>query len=83
MIVKEDQLSKMPHLIPCQEDMTTVDIVQLFLHNAWKLYSLPKCIVNDRGLQLESEFWNKVSRTLGVERRLSMGFHLQTDGQIE
>lgn len=47
IMVMLDQLSQMCHLIPYQEDTTTMDIVQLFLQNVKKLHRLPKSIESD------------------------------------
>jgi len=45
-----------------------------------RLHAPPHDIITDRGILFTSELWKK---TTGMERRLSTGFHLQTEGQTE
>jgi transposase InsO family protein len=48
-----------------------------------RLHGLPEEIVSDRGPQFASKFWRRLFELLGVDIRLSLAFHLETDGQIE
>ena len=49
----------------------------------WKLYELLESVVSDRGLQFAAGLMMELNRMLGIEMRLSIAFHLQTDGQTE
>jgi len=44
---------------------------------------LPESVVSDRGPQFAAELTKELNRMLGIETRLSIAFHLQTDGQME
>ena len=44
---------------------------------------LPESIISDRGPQFVVELTKKLNRMLGVEIKLSILFHPQTDNQIE
>jgi len=39
--------------------------------------------MSDRGLQFAAEITKELNRILGIETKLSMSYHLQTDGQME
>ncbi len=49
----------------------------------WKLHGLLKSVVSDRGPQFVAELTKKLNKILGIETRLSIVFHPQTDGQTE
>jgi len=78
-----DRLLKMRHFIPCHTTIDAVGMAKLFLREIVRLHGLPATIVSDRGPQFASTFWGQVCCCLGIDRRLSTAFHLQTDGQTE
>ena len=49
----------------------------------WKLHKLPESVISNRKLQFMAELTKKLNRILGIETRLLIMFHIQTDGQIE
>ena len=78
-----DRLTKLHHMVPCKSTYSSEDLADLFLHNIWKHHGLPSTVISDRGPQFASHFWKALCEHLGIERRLSTGFHRQTDGQME
>ena len=81
--VMVDRLTKLRHTVPCKSTCSSEDLAALFLHNVWKHHGLPSTVISDRGPQFASRFWKAICEHLGIERRLSTGFHPQTDGQME
>ena len=79
----DDCLTKLRHMVPCNSTCSSEDLANLFLHNVWKHNGLPSTVISDWGPQFTSRFWKALCKRLGIERRLSTGFHLQTDSQIE
>jgi len=51
--------------------------------NVWKLYGLPESVISDRGPQFTAGLMKKLNEILETETKLSIAYHLQTDGQIE
>ena len=49
----------------------------------WKLHSLPESIISDRGPQFVAGLMQELNKMLGIQSKLSMTFHPQTDGQTE
>ena len=78
-----NRLSKMTHFVAITEGMSAEGLARLFRNNVWKLHRLPESIMSDRGLQFAAEITKELNRILGIETKLSMSYHLQTDGQME
>ena len=76
-------LSKMTHFIATMERTLVEGLARLFWDNMWKLHRLPESVVLDRGPQFAVELTKELNRMLGIETRLSIVFHPQTDGQTE
>ena len=78
-----DRLLKMIHFVATTKGMLAEELVRLFRDNVWKLYGLLESIVSDREPQFAAEMTKELNKMLGIETKLSMSYHLQTDGQIE
>ena len=83
ILVVCNRLSKMTHFVATTEGTLAEGLVKLFRDNVWKLHRLPESVVSDRGPQFAVELTKELNRMLGIETRLLMVFHPQTDGQIE
>jgi len=83
ILVVVDRLTKMAHFILTTEKMTVGGLARLFRDNVWKLHGLPESIISDRGLQFAAGVMRELNTMLGIDSKLSMVFHLQTDGQTE
>ena len=46
-------------------------------------HGVPDSMVTDRSSLFTSKFWLSLSYFLGIKRRLSIAFHLQTDDQTK
>ena len=78
-----DRLSKMTHFVATTEETSAEGLARLFQDNIWKLHGLPESVVSDRGPQFAAELTKELNQILGIETRLSIAFHSQTDGQTE
>ena len=78
-----DSVSKRAYFIPTHMTVTVEGVARLFLHQVWKLHSLLKCIVSDRGPQFVTCFTRELYRLLGIKLASSTAWHPQTDGQME
>ena len=83
ILVVVNRLTKMVHFIPTTEKMLAEGLARLFRDNVWKLHSLPKSIISDRGPQFVADLMRELNGMLGIESKLSIAFHSQTDGQTE
>ena len=47
------------------------------------LHGLPESIILDRGVQFAAGMMKELNNLLGIQTKLSMAYHLQTDGQTK
>ena len=83
-----DRLTKLRQYIPCMateadSGTSAPAMARRFLDHVFWLHGLPDTIVSDRGSQCISAFWEHLSSSLGIKRKLSTAYHPQTDGQTE
>ena len=65
------------------EEILAKRLLRLFrdnVYNVWKLYKLLESVVLDRESQFAVKLTKKLSNILGIETKLSIFFHPQTDG---
>ena len=83
ILVVVDRLTKMAHFIPTTEKTIAEGLARLFRDNVWKLHGLPESIISDRGPQFAAGVMRELNAMLGIDSKLSMAFHSQTDRQTE
>ena len=76
-------MSKMTYFVTTTEDTSAEEFARLFKDNMWKLYGLLESVVSDREPLFAVELTKKLNRILGIETKLIIVFHSQTDGQTE
>ena len=74
------QLTKIWHFIPYQDMCTAEQLADLYAWNIFRLYSLPKTVVSDRGMQFIAKFWKGLYTILKIEALLSTPYHPETEG---
>jgi len=83
VLVVCNRLSKITHFVATMEGTSVEGLARLFRDNVWKLHGLPESVVSDMGPQFAAELTKELNKILGIETRLSIAFHPQTDGQTE
>ena len=83
ILVVVDRLTKMVHFISTIEKILAEGLARLFRDNVWKLHGLPENIISDGELQFAAGLMRELNQILGIERKMLMAFHSQTDGQTE
>ena len=73
----------MRHFIPYRDTCTTEQLPDLYAWNIFYLYSLPKTVVSDRGIQFIAKFWKGLYKILKIEALLLIPYHPETDRQTE
>ena len=56
------------------------ELAKLFRDNMWKLHGLLESVISDRGPQFVVELTRELNKMLGIETKLSMVYHPETDG---
>ena len=83
LMVVEDLLSKMAHLIPTTTNVTAEGVAKLYFNHIYRLHGLPRGIVSDRDSKFTGAFWRALQKMVGTDLLMSTTNHPQTDGQTE
>lgn len=78
-----DRFSKMVHIWPCKTQVSSEDMVNIFLQAVFRLHGVPREIVSDRDPRFTADFWSQMFKRLGTRFNMSTSNHPQTDGQTE
>jgi hypothetical protein len=80
LLVIIDRLTSMVHLIPTTTQVTTKEVVWLFLKEIVCLHGVPDSIITDRDTKFTSKFWCELHRLMGMKLLIPTAYHPQTDG---
>jgi hypothetical protein len=83
IMVVVDRFSKFGRFIPYRETWTVTDLALVFIKNVVANHRLPVQLVTDRDKLFMSNFWTALMQHLGVQHKMSIAYHPQTDGQTE
>jgi len=78
-----DSISKRVYFVLTHTTVIVEGAARLFLYYIWKLHSLLKRVVSDRGPQFVASFTKELYRLLGIRLSFSTAWHPQTDRQME
>jgi len=81
IMVVVDRFTKMAHFISLNETTTAKDVANTFLRELWKLHCVPTEIISDMDAKFSGKFCESLCKSLGIKRKMSTGYHSQTDGQ--
>ena len=74
MMVVTDRLSK-DVVLAGLPDLKATTVVKALITFVVAYHWIPNFITSDRGAQFVSEVWTKLCELIGIERRLSSGYH--------
>ncbi len=74
---------KMYRYIPCHSEMRSGELAELIMREVIQLHTVPSAIISDRGSLFTSRLWTNLMYSFRIEQRLSIAFHLQTEGQTK
>jgi len=83
ILVVCDRFSKMAHFIATMEKTSAEGLAKLFWDQVWRLHGLPESIISNRGVQFMAGMMKELNNLLGIQTKLSMAYHPQTNRQIE
>ena len=79
ILVVCNRFSKISHFVATIEKTMAERLARLFRDNMWKLYGLPESVILDRGPQFTTGLMRELNKMLGIETKLSMAYHPETD----
>ena len=83
ILVIVDWLTKMVHYELVKVTIDAPGLAEVFLDVVIWHHGLSNSILSNRSSFFTSKFWSSLCYFLGIKRRLSTAFHLQTDGQTK
>jgi len=83
VMVVVDKFSKYGIFIPAMSNFTAESAARYFFDNVVRQGWLPTKFITDRDPQWIKGFWRHLAQRLGIDHRLSMAYHAQTDGARE
>ena len=83
ILVVCDRFSKMSQFVATTEKTTVEGLAKLFRDNVWKLHGLLESVISDRGPQFAAVMTKELNKMLGIETKLSMAYHPETNRQTE
>jgi len=79
ILVVYDRFLKMLHFVVTAEKIIAEELARLFRDNMWKLHGLPESVISDKGPQFVAGLTRELNKMLGIETKLSIAYHSQTD----
>ena len=83
ILVVCDRFSKMSHFVVMTEKTMAKGLARLFRDNVWKLHGFPESVISDKGPQFAAGLTKELNKMLGIETKLSIAYHPETDRQME
>lgn len=82
-MVGVDRFTKMVLFFPYSTYFSAKDNAEIFIWEIFSRHRLPDKIISDRGHQFVSKLWTQFLKCLYINPYLSLGYHLQSDGQTK
>ena len=83
ILVIVNWLTKMVNYKPVKITFNALGLAEVIIDVVVRHHGLKDSIITNRGSFFTSKFWSSLCYFLGIQRRLSTAFYLQTDSQTE
>ena len=83
LTIVDQGCSRAAIFLPCNTNVTSPQIAQLYLDHIYKWFGLPEKIISDRDPRFTLHFGAALTKKLNIQQNLSTAFHPQTDGLSE
>jgi transposase InsO family protein len=83
ILVIVDRFTNYTFMISFRRDYTAVQLAHILKHRLVRDHGIPKTIIGDRDKLFTSNYSAMLIAEIGIERKLSTAYHLQTEGQTE
>ena len=83
ILVIYNKLSKIVYLMTTTEIIPVEELARLFRDDMWKLHRLLESMISNKEPQFVAELIKELNRILGIEMRLLIAFHPQTNRQTK
>jgi hypothetical protein len=83
LTITDHDCTKAVILLPCKEEMGSLEIAKLYLERVFPYTGLPEQVISDRDTWFTLKIFREVCELLKVKQNMSSAYHPQTDGQSE
>jgi transposase InsO family protein len=83
IMVMVNKLTKYIYFKLTTTNTTAPETMKIFIEKIITQHRQPEKIISDRDKLFMSKFWGALIEQIGIEHRLSIAYHLQTNGQTE
>lgn len=83
VMVVVNELSKVGHFISMKSTHKTINIVQLFIKDIFRLHGTAKEIISYWDVKSTSIFWKDLFLGFGTQLAFNTTYHPQSNGQLE
>jgi hypothetical protein len=83
IMVVIDKLSKYAHFIPMKSTYKTINDIEIFMKEIFRLHGIPKMVISDRDVKFTSTFWKELFAGLDTNLNSITSYHPQTDGKTK
>jgi hypothetical protein len=83
LTVTDHDCTKAVILVPCKEQMTTEEFLELYREKVFPYTGLPQKVILDRDVRFTSTLFKELCNQLAIDQNMSTAYHPQTDGQSE
>jgi hypothetical protein len=83
LTVTDHNCTKAVILVPCKEQMTTEEFLELYREKVFPYTGLPQKVISDRDVHFTSTLFKELCKQLAIEQNMSTAYHPQTNGQSE
>ena len=83
IMVEVDKICKETQFILVKSTCKTVNIVDIFMKEIFRLHGIQKVIILDRDVKFRGNFWKALFKGLGTQLNFNTAYHPQMDGQME
>jgi len=73
----------MIRLMAITTSISSSEVARIYQDDIWKIHSIPRKIISDRGPQFASTFMGELCKALEIKRTMSTAYYPQTDSQTE
>ena len=71
ILVVVDQFSKMIRLMATTTSISSSEVTRIYQDDIWKIHSIPRKIISDRGPQFASTFMGELYKVLEIKRAVT------------
>ena len=83
IMVVIDKLTKSAHFILVKSTYKSINIVEIFMKEMFRLHGIPKMVILDRDVKFTSMFWKELLVRLNTNLNFSTSYHPQINVKTE